>query len=71
MMGDWLFKTAMVMAAFAVLVLIGLVAWYIYALATDQICSTTFECRNAAVMECVRSEGYTRNECIELVGGGK
>ena len=31
---------------------------------------TTFECRSYQVDQCLKSELYTREECIALVGGG-
>ncbi len=36
----------------------------------DQCKDNTFECRNHQVELCLKSDQYTRAECIQLVGGG-
>ena len=33
--------------------------------------TTDFDKRNAIVQECLKSEQYTRDECIVLAGGNK
>jgi hypothetical protein len=69
--GSMLFNAAMIITIVGVLALALL---FIKAFTDDvrsnpQNCNNnSFECRNIQVQECVKSEQYTRDECIKLVG---
>ena len=57
-----------------ILILVAVVVLVILAIITNgnnpcAIDKTTYECRNYQVEQCLKSEQYSREECIALVGG--
>lgn len=67
----WDKRFDILMAVFVIVVCV-LVGYLVYMAFTGQIYSTSpFEERDRIVQDCLRSERYSREECILLAGSGE
>jgi hypothetical protein len=71
-MFDWILEKGFALIIVFVLVALGLLLFHVISnpcSSTDEM--MTYYCRNEQVELCMKDERYTREECIELIGGGK
>lgn len=60
-------------ALFLILVAVVVIVLVLVLSGSNSACfmdKTSFACKNQRVEECLKSEQYTREECIALIGGG-
>lgn len=71
MKGQGLVEYALILVLVAIVLIVIIAALSPVLQGNPCVRPESFECVDYRVQECVKTEQYTRDECIVLIGGGK